>query len=144
MVIRMWRDLMNRLRAGFAHDPALTISPTPGSLALYCPSCPQPGVNLPENWHEDKDSQWKYRRVLTMDGNFKADHLAMKLPDEVFLSDGLQYFVGKPEYQQHLKAASDKIQVLHSMSSLLKLFFTFPSAEIPVQQPQGCQSSQCN
>ncbi|KAJ3518426.1 hypothetical protein NMY22_g13683 [Coprinellus aureogranulatus] len=25
------------------------------ALALYCPACPQPGVNLPENWRQDKD-----------------------------------------------------------------------------------------
>jgi hypothetical protein len=25
---------------------------TPGTLALFCPSCPQPGINLPVNWKE--------------------------------------------------------------------------------------------
>jgi hypothetical protein len=24
----------------------------PGSLTLFCPSCPQPGINLPVNWKE--------------------------------------------------------------------------------------------
>lgn len=46
-----------------------------------------------------------------MDGNFKADHLQMKLPNDVQLSDGLQYFVGQSKYQQHLKVASEKLQV---------------------------------
>jgi hypothetical protein len=25
----------------------------PGSLAFFCVTCPQPGINLPDNWEED-------------------------------------------------------------------------------------------
>ena len=31
---------------GFNASPPVT----DGSLALFCPACPQPGVNLPQNW----------------------------------------------------------------------------------------------
>jgi hypothetical protein len=23
-----------------------------GSMAIFCPACPQPGINLPDNWKE--------------------------------------------------------------------------------------------
>ena len=46
----MWRDLTNRKRAGFGHDAERY--PMPGDLAIFCPACPQPGINLPENWKE--------------------------------------------------------------------------------------------
>jgi hypothetical protein len=50
-VSRQWRDLINRKRFGWAHK-----KPEPdgleGSLALFCPACPQPGINLEENWKE--------------------------------------------------------------------------------------------
>ena len=49
-VSRMWRDLSNRKWAGFGHDTERY--PGPGDLAIFCPSCPQPGINLPENWRE--------------------------------------------------------------------------------------------
>ena len=26
--------------------------PSSGSMAIFCPACPQPGVNLPEDWRE--------------------------------------------------------------------------------------------
>ena len=49
-VSRTWRDLSNRKRAGFGHD-ALN-DPGKGELAVFCPACPQPGINLPKNWAE--------------------------------------------------------------------------------------------
>jgi hypothetical protein len=39
---------------GFAHDKDKT--PGPGDLAHFCVACPQPGINLPENW-QDQESQ---------------------------------------------------------------------------------------
>ena len=51
--LRQWRDLTNRRRAGlpFDRNPELNA----GSLALFCPACPQPGVNLPANWKDDTE-----------------------------------------------------------------------------------------
>ena len=49
--LRQWRDLTTRRRAGLPLDT--TVQLRPGSLALFCPACPQPGVNLPENWKDD-------------------------------------------------------------------------------------------
>ena len=49
--LRQWRDLASRRRAGLPFDS--TVQLKPGSLALFCPACPQPGVNLPENWRDD-------------------------------------------------------------------------------------------
>lgn len=50
-VIRQWRNLKQRKAAGQAFTPSAEISS--GGLAQFCPTCPQPGVNLPENWQED-------------------------------------------------------------------------------------------
>jgi hypothetical protein len=47
----MWRDISARIRAGYGHHPKKLV--TPGALAIFCPTCPQPGVNLPEDWRED-------------------------------------------------------------------------------------------
>jgi hypothetical protein len=50
-VTRQWRDLKSRKWHGFGHET--NREPGKGELALFCPTCPQPGVNLPENWKED-------------------------------------------------------------------------------------------
>jgi len=52
-VSRQWRDLTNRKRFGFGHD--LDRKTGNGDLALFCPACPQPGINLPNNWQSQPD-----------------------------------------------------------------------------------------
>jgi hypothetical protein len=43
------RDLKNRMEQGLRHQPE-EASPD-GSMAVFRPACPQPGVNLPEDWN---------------------------------------------------------------------------------------------
>ena len=44
-VSRQWRNIQALKRAGIAHDTARVRHP--GDLGLFCPTCPQPGINLP-------------------------------------------------------------------------------------------------
>jgi hypothetical protein len=43
---RQWRNLKLRKWFGFGHR---LVSPSKGSMALFCAACPQPGINLPDN-----------------------------------------------------------------------------------------------
>jgi hypothetical protein len=52
-VSRQWRDLQTRKRFGWGHS--FEGAPGLGDLALFCPACPQPGINLPEGWESDPD-----------------------------------------------------------------------------------------
>jgi hypothetical protein len=52
-VSRQWRNLENRKQSGFGHDRQRVIKP--GDLAIFCPACPQPGVNLPVDWELDEN-----------------------------------------------------------------------------------------
>ena len=47
----MWRDLMAQVNSGLGHETQAELQP--GSLAIFCPACPQPGVNLPPEWVND-------------------------------------------------------------------------------------------
>ncbi|KAG1859409.1 hypothetical protein C8R48DRAFT_673951 [Suillus tomentosus] len=88
-VSRIWRDLVNRIRFGFAHESDR--SPGPGDLALYCPACLQPGINLPSSWKDTYDS-WLVMQRYVVDGNFTTQHMKMKTPeDDVSLADGKGY-----------------------------------------------------
>ena len=51
---RCWRDLKVRMWHGVGFDKEDPPSPM---LALFCPSCPQPCINLPERW-EQHPKQW--------------------------------------------------------------------------------------
>ena len=84
-----------------------------GGLALFCTACPQPGVNLLENWEDDPD-RWEmvtpdiwlvtdtmgysfiYTRQVVYDGNFSAKLYKPKFPkDNVQLTNGTGFMVGE-------------------------------------------------
>ncbi|KAG1803238.1 uncharacterized protein BJ212DRAFT_1245414, partial [Suillus subaureus] len=73
-------------------------------LALYCPACPQPGINLPTSWRYDYE-KWLVICRYVVDGNFTAQHMHMKmkiLEDNVSLADGKGYMVTEGPYQAHI------------------------------------------
>ena len=49
-VASQWRHLKALKRAGRGHDPAGVAGTKHGELAVLCPACPRPHVNLPDNW----------------------------------------------------------------------------------------------
>ncbi|KZV78878.1 hypothetical protein EXIGLDRAFT_633073, partial [Exidia glandulosa HHB12029] len=60
---RYWRDLTSRRQSGQAQgiDAFLPANRYPGSVAIVCPACPDPGFNLPEDWVEKlKDPTERY------------------------------------------------------------------------------------
>jgi hypothetical protein len=59
-ISREWRDLLLRKHFGFGHD--LDLKPSIGDLALFCPACPQPGINLPA----DVANHPQYVRYLSL------------------------------------------------------------------------------
>ncbi|KAF8463729.1 hypothetical protein DFH94DRAFT_796350 [Russula ochroleuca] len=59
-VSRQWHDLQSRKWLGFGHDVEKT--PQNGNLAHYCPACPQPGINLPDDWNS-KSAYHNYRAM---------------------------------------------------------------------------------
>ena len=87
-------------------NSATPTDPPPASLALFCPACPQPGINLPVDWQIDGE-YWLYIRKFCTDGNFKADHLNQRnAEDDVFLMDGDAFMTKSGPYQEHLKVAA--------------------------------------
>lgn len=51
MVIQ-WRHLKLLKRGGRGNEPTGAIGTKHGELAIMCPSCPRPGVNLPLGWEQ--------------------------------------------------------------------------------------------
>ncbi|KAH9478216.1 hypothetical protein JR316_0008669 [Psilocybe cubensis] len=77
---RLWRWMKKLKWSGFAgHNGRAALSVGKGELGIFCPACPQPGVNLPDNWREDPN-RWVYKRIFVADGNFKADHIRSEKP----------------------------------------------------------------
>ncbi|KAH9176147.1 hypothetical protein EDB89DRAFT_2065932 [Lactarius sanguifluus] len=85
-----WRDLKNRIQSGLGHQPDGD-SAIDGSMAIFCPACPQPGINLPENWKA------RYRDDLTGDAD---------LP----LSAGMAFMANPNLYKAHLHSGQEMVQ----------------------------------
>ena len=121
----MWRDLKAQINAGLGHETERVSKP--GDLAIFCPACPQPDINLPQGWESDPKryqlytmsmifvlilSRWLYTRSIVIDGNFSAEHLKMKKPEgDVALSPGGRYMVEPKKYQLHLMTGKEIKQV---------------------------------
>jgi hypothetical protein len=97
------RKLKIMKRFGSIYD---TSPPPPGSLSLFCPSCPQPGINLPPDWMNLPN--WLTCRTIAVDGNFKADHIKMRRPDlDISLSNGQGYMAESSKYKDYLNFAKE-------------------------------------
>ncbi|KAG1814166.1 hypothetical protein DFJ58DRAFT_740006 [Suillus subalutaceus] len=102
---RQWRQLKQLKWHGFGHEKQ---KPKAGELALFCPACLQPGVNINLAERNVSNPAWLYLISLVMDGNFKAEHLFPANPtDEVALTDDLGFMVGDGQYKLHLAEAQD-------------------------------------
>ncbi|EAU89764.2 hypothetical protein CC1G_12722 [Coprinopsis cinerea okayama7 len=99
-VSRQWRKLKELKRNGFCH---MGRNPGEGELALFCAACPQPGINLADNW-EDDDEKWKYMRSYVADGNFTCVHRKGRQDDDslVYLKNGEGYMTKRDSYAEHL------------------------------------------
>ncbi|KDQ49348.1 hypothetical protein JAAARDRAFT_143578, partial [Jaapia argillacea MUCL 33604] len=119
-----WRHLKTLKWQGFGYGPFR--EPGPGELTLFCLACPQVGVNLPDNWEEEAERlPWLFSRQLNMDGNFKAEQMHHKYPDDglpltrgsLFLCEDTrynQYIAGaKPTCHDHKAQSQANTQVKH-------------------------------
>jgi len=52
---RLWRWMKKLKWAGYGHNQQNHLNPPPGSLSIFCPTCPQPKMNLPDDWKLDKN-----------------------------------------------------------------------------------------
>lgn len=108
-MLRQWRNLKQRKWSGQPYDEER--STASGALALFCAACPQPGLNLPEDWRQDPDSD-SYIRIFTMDGNFSAVHQKRNnaIPEQC-LTDGELYMVSENRSRAHLASAVESKEV---------------------------------
>ncbi|KAI6147700.1 hypothetical protein BKA82DRAFT_4014879 [Pisolithus tinctorius] len=79
--------------------------PQAGELVLFCPACPQPGINVP-------DQDIALSETFVMDGNFKAEHMLPKnAAEEVWLMDGNGFMVTSAPYKEYLTGTVNRIEV---------------------------------
>jgi CxC2 like cysteine cluster associated with KDZ transposases len=72
---RLWRWLKKLKWAGVGHRPDGNIETKPGELANFCPACPQPNINLPDNWCNNTEERYvRNNRNVSFSYYYLSDH----------------------------------------------------------------------
>ncbi|KAF8989802.1 hypothetical protein BDZ89DRAFT_974614 [Hymenopellis radicata] len=101
--IRQWRILKLLKRGGRGNDPSGASGTGFGELALRCPACPQPGINLPGDW-KSLERQYRYRLFTAQDANFRLRNGIVSTRErDPPVCDGLAYFSPEAPYEAHIR-----------------------------------------
>ncbi|KAF7322694.1 hypothetical protein HMN09_00048200 [Mycena chlorophos] len=109
-MLREYRHLVLLKRRGRGHDPGGVMGTRSGELAIRCPACPRPGVNLPPNWADaDAKDQCLYILYMAIDACFRLKRqIVSSHAKDPGLGTGWSYFVEWEPYRQHLLTITDQ------------------------------------
>ncbi|KAJ7817576.1 hypothetical protein B0H13DRAFT_2379559 [Mycena leptocephala] len=113
--IRMCREyrhtmMLKRGARAQAYDPTGADGTKQGELAILCPACPRPGVNLPEGWEKaPPEERFLYTFFLALDACFclKRRLISSELRDPD-LGPGWAYMVDTGPYREYLRGVTDQ------------------------------------
>ncbi|KAH9899376.1 hypothetical protein C8Q73DRAFT_638342, partial [Cubamyces lactineus] len=109
-IVSQWRFLKRLKRAGRGHCPGGVKATTAGELAVVCPACPRPGVNLPTGWDRaPEDRRYLYTLSIAMDACFRLKRRAVSNEQkDPILGSGWGYFVEDTKYREVLAAYAEQ------------------------------------
>ncbi|KAH9890400.1 hypothetical protein C8Q73DRAFT_652264 [Cubamyces lactineus] len=112
-VVSQWRHLKRLKRSGHGHDPTGVGGTQAGELAVRCPACPRPNVNLPSNWESASDDlRYLYAVTVAIDACFRLKRRAVsnEVKDPI-LGSGWGYFVEDTGYHEVLADYEDQEEI---------------------------------
>ncbi|KAF7313390.1 CxC2 domain-containing protein [Mycena chlorophos] len=112
-LLRQWRHLLMLKRAGRGHEEGGVAATLPGELALRCPACPRPGVNLPEGWENARQQdQCLYTLFIAIDACFRLKRrMVSSFAKDPSLGAGAAYMVEWEPYRQFLLTITDQVEI---------------------------------
>ncbi|KAF8190121.1 hypothetical protein BJ912DRAFT_850355, partial [Pholiota molesta] len=104
-----WRHLKLLKRGARGHDEAGIAATKDGELAVMCPSCPHPGINLPDDWADaPEDQRFLYCLLVCLDANFRLkNQLVSNYSSDPGLGTGWAYMVCREPYERHIVSQMD-------------------------------------
>ncbi|KAF9471316.1 hypothetical protein BDN70DRAFT_939041 [Pholiota conissans] len=111
IVMRFWRILMAKEHLGQAHGiDILTPRRPQGNLLVFCPSCPEPGINMEPQWEETPmHLRHLNHTLLTLDGNFHLNRYKKNSSsDDYSLYSGHSYYPKDSEFKAYLRSLPAK------------------------------------
>ncbi|KAG2114064.1 hypothetical protein BD769DRAFT_1630016 [Suillus cothurnatus] len=119
-IIHKWRILKLLKRFARGHCPDGVPMTEPGQCAVLCPACPQPGMNLPEDWKDTSpDKQWLYALFVGIDANFCLKQKCVSSDAvDAGINKGWSYFIEEKAYKAYLEDHKDRNQERSTCASL--------------------------
>ncbi|KAF8156246.1 hypothetical protein BJ912DRAFT_1070627 [Pholiota molesta] len=110
--------------AGIQHETNGVAGIQPGQLAVRCPSCPHPGINLLSGWENAPDEmKFLYMMLICMDANFRLkNQLVSNYSQDPGLGIGWAYMVPRKPYEAYVlsKASEEDISTCVGFQALSK------------------------
>ncbi|KAF8162353.1 hypothetical protein BJ912DRAFT_864825 [Pholiota molesta] len=123
-MIMQWRHLQMLKWAGIQHETNGVAGIQPGQLAVRCPSCPHPGINLLSGWENAPDEmKFLYMMLICMDANFRLkNQLVSNYSQDPGLGIGWAYMVPRKPYEAYVlsKASEEDISTCVGFQALSK------------------------
>ncbi|KAJ7728436.1 hypothetical protein DFH07DRAFT_969869 [Mycena maculata] len=95
----------------WAYDESGVEGTKEGALAIRCPGCPRPGVNLPEDWEDATEEDWwaLVYVFLALDACFRLKRrlISSELKDPG-LGVGMAYMLKNEPYREYLRTVTDQ------------------------------------
>ncbi|KAJ6479771.1 hypothetical protein C8R45DRAFT_1101216 [Mycena sanguinolenta] len=107
---REYRHLLMLKQGGRGHEAGGVVGTRSGELAVVCPCCPRPEVNLPADWQTaSPEDAFLYIVFLAIDACFRLKRrlVSSELKDPP-LSDGWAYMVKRRPYREYLLTVTDQ------------------------------------
>lgn len=128
-MLLQWRHLKMCKRGGRGHDPTGAAGTRPRELAIMCPSCPHPSINLPPDWEDAAPStrydghcsplclyityapifsRILYTLIVCLDANFRLkNQMRSSYKVDPGLGTGWAYFVPLEPYFKYVLSCTN-------------------------------------
>ncbi|TDL13658.1 hypothetical protein BD410DRAFT_735054 [Rickenella mellea] len=111
-IARQYRHLLLLKRGGRGHLGGVA-GTGPGELAVICPACPRPGINLPDSWEQaPAEKRYLYSQIVTIDACFRMKRRNVSSREkDPGLGTGMAYFVEEEPYREWLARHKDQNEI---------------------------------
>ncbi|KAL0571368.1 hypothetical protein V5O48_010593 [Marasmius crinis-equi] len=129
-VMRIWRYIKLLKRGGVMPSESLDLTtPSAGQLAVRCPACPRPGINLIPDWERlarvSPDIAFMFYKFISVDACFRLKQRAVSTEQrDPGLFTGKAYFVEQGPYQalmEEMKRRPEQEEEGHCLGNTLSV-----------------------
>ncbi|KAF9552469.1 hypothetical protein CPC08DRAFT_738160 [Agrocybe pediades] len=112
-MVLQWHHLKLLKWAGRAHDSTGVAGTKEGELALMCPSCPRPGINLPDDWESAlPETKFLYAVFICLDANFRLkNQLVSNYSQDPGLGIGWVYMLPREPYESYIMSRANDADI---------------------------------